>query len=135
MERQLENLFRRFAVYGVLHRDEVRGNEAAVDKLTRLKFVQKVLKRGRVYYELTPKAVQPLELHRKSLLGKVEFRSSLHPKSKVYKALLEDVRFLNTKKVAAQEFQFLGDWQLTLPVRRHQLGLARLRYYEERGLA
>lgn len=127
-------LFRQLARQGVLHRNEVQGYEAALACLQRAGLVVRVPKRRRVYYELTPRALEQVEKYRQQLVKELETRAALFPRSKVYQALLEDIRFLNKTKPEAQEFILLGDWQLTLPVRKNQLRLAQYRFYEKRGL-
>ena len=128
------NLFAKFAKQGVLHRNAVRSHKEALHRLMRKHLVRRVPKKGRVYYELTSNALDHLELYREQLVKEVELRARLRSRSRVYRALLEDVRFLDTKKAEAYDFRFLGDWQLMLPVRKSQLALAKYRFYEKEGL-
>jgi hypothetical protein len=59
----------------------------------------------------------------------------LTPHAKLYRALLEDLRFLDEKNPKAEEFRLLGDWHLMRPVVSSQLKLAQMRFYWEQGLA
>lgn len=127
-------LFRQLARQGVLHRNQVLGYGVALAHLQRAGLVVRVPKRRRVYYELTPRALEQVEKYRQQLVKKLETQAALSPRSTVYRALLEDIRFLNKTKPEAQEFMLLGDWQLTLPVRKNQLRLAQYRFYEKEGL-
>lgn len=131
MNKSFLRLMARFAHHGVLHREEVKNNLPTVNKLMRNGFVQKTYKSGRVFYELTEKALPLLEHHRKKLLEEVKMRALLESRNTFYPSLLDDVRFLDEKKAEAKEFLFLGDWQLNRPVVLPQLELAKLRFYED----
>lgn len=131
----VESLFSTLARSGVLHRSEVRSDPTGLEGLLRTKLVAKVPRRKKVFYELTEKALPLLELHRRALLTEVEKRAALSPRSRVYRALLSDLRFLDSRNERAREFLFLGDWQLTHPVVPSQIELAKLRYYIAQGLS
>ena len=88
-------LFCRLAQHGVLHRDQVRGHEKALARLQRNGLVLRVPKHRRVYYELTQHALDKAEKYRQQLLKELETRAALSPHSRVYRALLEDLRFLD----------------------------------------
>ena len=131
MDKKTYKLFRQLARYGVLHRDEVGGHEDALKRLQRTALVVRVPKRRRVYYELTEHGLETVELYRQQLVKELETRAALFPRSKCYRALLEDVRFLDETRPEAQEFMLLGDWQLSRPLVPAQLTLAKQRYYEQ----
>ncbi|MBI2335872.1 MAG: hypothetical protein HYU97_03825 [Deltaproteobacteria bacterium] len=95
------------------------------------KIVRKVYRRGRVFYELTEKSIPLLEVLRRQLLEEIKLRQLLYPQSRVYRALLEDLRFLDEKNPRAQEFLFLGDWQLRQPVVPSRLKLSQERFYQK----
>ena len=124
-------LLTKFARLGVLHREAVKNDLSALRRLVRAGFVQKVYKSGRVFYELTERALPLLESQRKKLLEEVAMRAHLDSRNKVYDALSKDVRFLDEKRPEAKAFLFLGDWQLHRPVVPSQLELAKLRFYQD----
>lgn len=124
-------LFSKLARYGVMSRDEVKNDVEAVKSLVRFGHLKKVYRRGRVFYQLTEKSLSLLDDYRQLLVQQARFFYKLHPRSLFYRSLLDDLRFLNEKKKAAQQFLFLGDWQLTRPSSRYQLALSQLRYFEE----
>ncbi len=95
-------------------------------------FVQKAYKSGRLFYELTDKALPLLERQRIKLLEDARMQSLIDERSTFFRALLEDVRFLDEKSPEAEDYIFLGDWQLTRPVVLSQLELAKLRFYRNR---
>lgn len=134
MTEEYLRLLLRFARFGVLHREEVKNNLSVVKQLVRAGVAQKVFRRGKVFYELTPKALPLLELQRRLLLDQAAALEHLPRRSSVSAALLHDVRFLDERHPDARHFLFLGDWQLTRPVVPPQLDLAKYRYYKARGL-
>ena len=123
-----------FAHHGVVHREAVKNSPTALRRLLRSGFVVKAYKKGKVYYELTDKALPLLELQRRKLVEEVEMRRLLEPKSLLYSSLLGDLRFLDERRPEAKDFLFLGDWQLTRPVVPSQLELSKLRFYHREGL-
>ena len=125
-------LLAKFSRFGVLHREAVKNDLTVLRKLVRAGFVKKVYKSGRVFYELTEKALPLLEAQRKKILEELNMRSLLDSKNPLYAALARDVRFLNEKRPEAKAFLFLGDWQLNRPVVLSQLELAKLRFYQDR---
>lgn len=132
---QIYKLFSKLARAGVLHREELKNDLYVLRSLVDQAFVKKAYKKGKVFYELTEKALPLLERHRKVLLEQAKTLAELSPRSKVYRALLEDLRFLDEKNPRSQDFLFLGDWQLQRPVVPSQLKLAQYRYYQKQGLA
>ena len=131
MKESFLRLVARFARYGVLHREAVKNDLTTLNKLVRNELVQKTYKSGRVFYELTEKALPLLEHQRKKLLEEVQMKALLETRGTFYSSLLNDVRFLDEKKPEAKEFLFLGDWQLVRPVVTPQLELAKLRFYKD----
>jgi len=125
----ISRLFARFSRYGVLRREEVKNDLAALQKLVRAGFVQKAMKSGRVFYELTEKSLPLLEQQRRVLMEELRLRSLLDPRLVL---LTEDIRFLDEQSAEADTFRLLGDWQLTRPVVAAELELAKLRFYRER---
>ena len=132
MKTPYRNIIRRFARHGVLHREAVKNDRAALGQLMRLGFVRKAYRNGRLFYELTEKAIPLLELQRIKLLEDARMHSIIEGRSAFFHALLDDVRFLDDTSTEAKEFLFLGDWQLTRPVVSSQLSLAQLRFYRNR---
>lgn len=115
----------------MLHREAVKNDLVAIEHLLRMGFVQKTYKSGRLFYELTDKALPLLEHQRIKLLEDARMHSLIDGRSAFFRALLGDVRFLDEKSPEADEFMFLGDWQLTRPVVPSQLELAKLRFYRD----
>lgn len=135
MNNQL-NIFSKFVAFGVVTRAQVKNNLSQLSTLIRARLVKKVYKKGRVFYELTERAVPLLDNYRKKLLEEARLNYQLYPRRRpFYNALLEDVRFLNTSKADAHNFQFLGDWRLQEPPLLPQLQLAKWRLYQEMGLS
>lgn len=132
MNYKLSILLAKFARYGVLHREAVKNELTALKRLLRGGFVAKSYKQGRVFYELTEKALPLLEHHRKKLLAEAGMRACLPKAPAFYSALLEDVRFVDEKSAEAREFLLLGDWQLVRPLVPAQLTLAKHRFYSEK---
>ncbi|GEM_PF-2902059 len=131
---KFKKFFSKMARYAVLHREEVKNDRDALNRFLHLGYATKVHKKGQVFYELTEKSLELLESYRKSLLEEVRMRALLSPWSKVYAALLGDLRFLNSAHPEVKEFLFLSDWQLQRHVVPSQLELSKYRYYEIRGL-
>ncbi len=129
------NLLEKFSHFGVLPRAAVKNQEDDLRPLLWCHFVRKVPKKGRVFYELTEKSLPLLEEYRQVLQHKASLLRKLTPHAKFYRALLEDLRFLDETNPRAEEFRFLGDWHLTRPVMASQLKLSQMRYYREHGLS
>jgi len=134
MDCYLNKFVTLLARYGVVSRDEIRSYASLRQSFIDRGLLQKVYQKGCVFFELTPKALPLLENHRKILVEKVQMMSLLCPWSRVYTALLGDVRFLDIKNPRAAEFLFLSDWQLKRPVVMSQVELAKMRFYEMRSL-
>lgn len=128
-------LLRTFAANGVVHRDEVKNSLSSLNGLVRAGYVEKVPRQGMVFYQLTAKSLPLLESLRKSFLEEARVLAQLSRSRHGYKALVDDLRFLDENSEAARRFRFLGDWQLQRPVVPSQLELARLRYYDRLELS
>ncbi len=126
------NIISKFAHYGILHREALKNDQLLLKKLLRMGLVMKVHKKGRTFYELTEKSLILLEHQRRKLVEEAQMNALLEPRSDFYKALLDNLRFFDEKNSAAEEFLFLGDWQLTQPVLPSQLELSKLRFYKEK---
>lgn len=96
--------------------------------------MQKVYRRGKVFYELTPQALPLLDCQRHVLLDQAKILAQVATRSPLHRALVEDVRFVDETHPDARRFLFLGDWQLQRSVLPAQLALAKHRYYQSRGL-
>lgn len=131
----MSNLLEKLSRYGVLQRGAVKNDLPSLRRFLRQKLVRKVPKRGRVFYEVTEKALPLLEVYRRLLLHKAELGHLLTPHAKLYRALLNDLRFLDENHPLARQFQLLGDWQLKRPVVAGQIVLARERFYRAQGLS
>ena len=129
MSNNLSRLFARFSRYGVLRREEVKNDLAALHSLVRAGLVQRAMKSGRVFYELTEQSLPLLEQQRRILLEELRLRSLLDPR---LVPLTDDVRFLDEQSPEADVFRLLGDWQLKRSVVASQLELAKLRFFRER---
>ncbi len=129
------NLFNKMSHFGALPRSAVRNDRADLRYLLKNGLARKVVRKGRVFYELTEKALPLLDNYRQVLLHKAALLNRLTPHAKLYRALLEDLRFLDEKNPKAEEFRLLGDWHLVRPVVSSQLKLAQMRFYREQGLA
>ena len=127
-------ILRQFSKFGVLHRDEVKNYLGEVEKLVAKGLVQKTYRKGKVFYELTPKAIPILELERTAILAEVKMAAQITRPSSVYNRFLEDIRLLNEKDKKAADFIFLSDWQLKDPVVPSQLELSKYRYLKSRRL-
>src|SRR3990167_219754 len=123
-------LLNKFFKLGVLQREAVKNYSSELKDLLHKKFLHKVYKKGRVFYELTEKALPLAEEYRLMLFHLTKLHSQLTPQAKFYRALLGELRFLDEKHPLASEYQLLGDWQLNRPVVPGQLALAKLRYYQ-----
>lgn len=121
--------------FGALPRSAVRNDGSDLRYLLKNGVARKVVRKGRVFYELTEKALPLLDDYRQVLLHKAALLSRLTPHAKLYRALLEDLRFLDEKNPKAEEFRLLGDWHLLRPVVSSQLKLAQMRFYRGQGLA
>ena len=131
INESFENILKRFARFGVVHREAVKNDQAALQHLIIQGFAQKTFRSGRVFYELTEKALPLLECQRRKLLEDARMHALIDERSAVHRALLGDVRFLNEKNPEAQKFILLGDWQLKKPVVYSQLLLSQLRFYSD----
>jgi hypothetical protein len=127
-----QSIVKRFSRHGVLHREAVKNDRVALGRLVRKGFVRKAYRSGRLFYELTEKALPLLEGQRMKLLEDARMHALIEGQSAFFRALLEDVRFLDEASPEAEAFVFLGDWQLNRPVVPAQLELARLRFYRDR---
>lgn len=129
------SLFNKMSHFGVLPRSAVRNDLGDLRYLLKNGVVRKVVRKGRVFYELTEKALPLLDDYRQVLLHKAALLNRLTPHAKLYRALLEDLRFLDEKNPKAEEFRLLGDWHLMRPVVSSQLKLSQMRFYREQELA
>lgn len=131
----LLHLFNKMSHFGALPRSAVKNDRAGLRYLLKNGVARKVVRKGRVFYELTEKALPLLDDYRQVLLHKAALLNRLTPHAKLYRALFEDLRFLDEKNPKAEEFRLLGDWHLMRPVVSSQLKLAQMRFYREQGLA
>lgn len=134
MSERLSNTLLKLLSHGTVHRERVKNEWPAILRLCRRGFVQKTYRRGKVFYELTPKSLPLLEHGRRMLLEQAQLEAAVS-RSPFYNALLNDVRFMDETSPLAKRFMLLGDWQLTKPVVPSQLELSKLRYYHHLGLA
>lgn len=130
--KNLSKLIARFARFGVLHREAVKNDMEAVERLARKGFVRRILKSGRVFYELTEKSLPLLEHHRRRLGEEAMLLAEIEKGSPFYSALEGDLRFLDEADPRASDFTFLGDWRIFRPTVPAQLELAKLRFYRDR---
>lgn len=131
MMSNIINLIARFAREGILHREEVKNDKAAVIKLMRMGLVKKIHRNRKIFYELTEKSVPILDARRKVLFEEAKIMAAMCKLPSIFHALVNDSRFLDEKHSAAARFKFLGDWQLLRPVVSAQLELARTRFYKK----
>lgn len=129
------SLFNKMSRWGVLSRAEAKNDLLALRSLLKNNVIRRVVRKGRIFYELTEKAIPLLEERRHVLLHEAALLKHLVPHGKFYRALLEDLRFLDEKHPRAGHFRLLGDWHLLRPVVSSQLTLAQMRYYREQGLS
>lgn len=129
------NLFRKMSRYGVVSRSDTKNDLPALHYFLKNNVARRVVQKRRVFYELTEKALPLLEKRRQVLLHEASLLKQLIPHGKVYRALLEDLRFLDEKNPQAEYFRLLGDWHLLRPVVSSQLALAQLRYYQALGFS
>lgn len=123
-------LFEKMAKEGVVHREVTKNDLPSLHFLLKQGFATRLYKKGKVFYGLTEKSLHLLENHRQVLLSQALLLHQMHSKSQFYWALLEDLRFFDDKKSEAQDFKFLGDWQLHRPPDKYQLALAQERFFE-----
>jgi hypothetical protein len=128
-------LFNKMSHFGALPRSAVKNDRACLRYLLKNGVARRVVRKGRVFYELTEKALPLLDDYRQVLLHKAALLHRLTPHAKLYRALLEDLRFLDEKNPKAEEFRLLGDWHLVRPIVSSQLKLSQMRFYREQGLA
>lgn len=124
------NIFERLSQNGVLHRDDIKNDMPVINRLLYHGLVRKITRNKKVFYELTPKSLPILEVRRRALLEDIKILAALHKPPSVFHALLDDVRFLDDEHAVAEQFKFLGDWQIQRPVVPSQLELAKIRYYQ-----
>ena len=129
----LDNLLYKFSRFGVLPREAVKNDVLNLRYLLKNGLVRKVLKKGRVFYELTEKSLPLLEDCRNVLLHEASLMSRLTPNSRFFQSLVKDLRFLDEKHPRAEDYRLLGDWHLQRPVVAGQLALSKMRYYRQRG--
>src|SRR5262245_46387656 len=127
------HLIEKMSQFGVLPRNAVKNDRSGLQYLLKNRFARRVSRKGRIFYELTAKALPLLDEYRQVLLHKASLGSLLSPHAKFYHALLEDLRFLDEKNPRAPKFRLLGDWHLKRPVASSQLKLSQMRYYREQG--
>ena len=127
-------VFEKLGRFGVLPRSAVKNGRLSLRPLLRQKLVRKVHKKGRVFYEITEKGLPLLDSFRELLLRRAVLQNQVTSNAKFYRALLEDLRFLDEHHPMAHEFQFLGDWQLRRPVVPSQLELSKARFYRGLGV-
>lgn len=128
-------VFKKLSLFGVVDRTQVKNDLRVVHGLMRKGLVQKVWKKGRVFYELTQSALPALEHRRVMLLAEAQLnRQLVARRSAVYDALVEDLRFLDPTAPESQPFQFLSDWRLTRSPTWAQLQLSQYRYYQQQGI-
>ena len=130
------DLFAKLAKLGVVPREQVKNNLKEATALVRHGLLKKVYRKKRVFYELTEDSRPLLNRFRLKLLEEARLRFSLCPRRKnFYRALLDDIRFLDTSKKEAKDFLFLGDWRLNMPPVSSQLKLSQFRLYQKEGIA
>jgi hypothetical protein len=129
MDIKNAKLLGRLSRFGVVHREAVKNDLSTLTRFICKGWVKKVYRQGRVFYELTDRALPLLEQERQCLYEEAKLCALLETEHSVYTPLVSDVRFLDDKKPEASRFLFLGDWQLVRPVVRPQLELAKLRFY------
>jgi hypothetical protein len=112
MSYSYQYLFKQAASSGLLHRSQVRNYTSELESLLKRGLVKKMHVKGKVFYALTEQSLPLLDEYRHMLLHSAKLNSQLYPRSAFYKALLNDPRFLDESHPEAQEFLFLGDWQL-----------------------
>ncbi len=128
-------LFNKMSHFGALSRSAVKNDRSDLRYLMKNDFVRRVVRKGRVFYELTEKSLPLLDEYRQVLLHKASLRNRLTPHARFYRSLLGDLRFLDEKNPRAGEFLLLGDWHLLRPVVSSQLKLSQMRYYRQQGLS
>lgn len=130
MDYKTINIIRRLAQDGVIHRDDVKNDMDVIKRLIYHGLLRKIHRGRKVFYELTELALPVLELWRRALLEEIKILALLHKPPSIFHALLDDTRFLDEGHNIAEQFKFLGDWQVQRPVVPAQLELAKLRYYQ-----
>lgn len=115
---------------GVVDAATWRSGTTELRDLLRHGWLVRRRKGRRVFYEWSSAAIPLLDQYRLTYLHQAQAERFLHPRSRQLKALLEDLRFLDTRSDVAKRFRFLGDWQLHEPVTARHLELAKLRFYE-----
>jgi len=115
---------------GVATPTDLKNVRSELRKLVRRGWVDKKIRSGKVYYELTGRSVPFLNNYRRMLLHEVQMEAQMVPQNQQIKALLGDLRFLDPHSKTAKKYKFLGDWQLRHPVLPNHLKLAHLQYYE-----
>lgn len=126
------NLFSRFGAWGVLHRDQTKNERKALGRFLRKGYVTKVYRKKKVFYQLTEKALPLLEWYRQQLVCRARLEQAFKGRtSRLYSALLGDLRFMDESTKEAAFYRFLGDWQLLRPVNKYGLSLSQERFYED----
>lgn len=128
------DILKKLSRFGTAPRAAFKNDLSTLSLLIKSGLVQKVYKRGRVFYELTASSLDALNHIRLLILEEARLRMLVHPRRGIYHALLDDIRFLDTSAKEAEDFLFLGDWRLKDKPVKSQLMLAKHRFYEKRGL-
>lgn len=128
----IDKPFNLLARHGISPQYELKNYSEAFKLFLKKGFVQKWWIGKNVFLALTPKALPLLEHYRLLLLHFIAIKAFLHPRSTLYDALLNDLRFLDTTQKEAREFLFLGDWQLHRKPTLIQLQLSQQRYLNEK---
>ncbi len=129
-EKEFENLLRKLVKYGVAHREELKHYSRPLVGLMKKKWVEKLYRKGKVFYAFTPAALPFLEEYRQRRVSELKTLSQVFPRKKLYATLLGDLRFLDETAPAAENFRFLSDWQLNERVVPSQLTLSKARFFE-----
>lgn len=125
------NLLNRLAIWGVLHRDQTKNERKALQRFLKKGYVSKVYRKKKVFYQLTEKALPLLEWHRQQLVCRARLEQAFKGRtSRLYSALLGDLRFMDESRKEAESYRFLGDWQLLRPINKYGLTLSQERFYE-----
>lgn len=129
------NLLYKMSHFGALSRSDVKNDRSDLRYFLKNGLVRRVVRKGWVFYELTEKSLPLLDECRQVFLHKAALLNRLTPHSKLYRALLGDLRFLDENNPKAEEFRLLGDWHLMRPVVSSQLKLSQMRYYREQAIS
>jgi len=124
------NVLEKLLKYGVSHREELKHYARPLQGLVKKKWVEKLHRKGKVFYAFTEEALPFLEEYRQRRVLELKVLNKVFPRNKVYSALLGDLRFLDEDAREAEDFRFLSDWQLKEPVLPSQLALSKERFFE-----